>query len=489
VNFSKLGFTIHGEGAIYYSMSHTRLDQPSELELARQTLFEIPAKAADEPTAGAEGPPPKPRVQRAQRDQMEWLPMALDDLIPADHEARSVWEFVGKMNLSPLYERIAAVEGQPGRSPIDPKILMTLWLYATIRGVGSARQLDELCRHHSAYRWICGGVSVNYHTLADFRTQHAALLNQLLTDSVASLLSAGLIELNRVAQDGMRVRASAGSSSFRRRPTLEECQAEAQAQVAALQAELEEADSAASSRRQQAARKRAAREKAERVQQALEEMAKLEVQKESRQKGSKEKARTSTTDPEARKMKMADGGFRPAYNLQFSTTTDTQVIVGVDVTNSGNDGGLMAPMNGQIHERYGKSPDETIVDGGFSTLKDIETLTTAEDGTTVYAPVKDEEKKRTKGEDPFAALPGDTAAIAAWRQRMGTAEAKEIYKERAATAECVNAIARNRNLWFIRVRGLVKARAVALWYALAHNLRRALALCAEAEKLSLAAAN
>ena len=448
-------------------------------------MFELPAKAANKP----EGPPPKPRVQRAQRDQMEWLAMAVDDLIPRDHEARSVWEFAEKLDLSPLYARIAAVEGQPGRNPIDPKILMALWLYATIDGVCSARKLDELCKHHHVYRWICGRVSVNYHTLADFRTEHGELLDQLLTESVAALLSAGLVELNRVAQDGMRVRASAGSSSFRRRATLEESYAQAQAQLEALRAETEQTDPTTSNRRQQAARQRAVREKTARLQQALEEMAKLETQKESRQKGSKEKARVSTTDPEARKMKMADGGFRPAYNLQFSTTTDTQVIVGVDVINSGNDGGQMAPMNEQIHERYGKSPAETIVDGGFSTLQDIETLTTSEQGTTVYAPVKDEEKKRTKGEDPFAPRPGDTAAIAAWRQRMGTAEAKEIYKQRAATAECVNAIARNRNLWFIRVRGLVKARAIALWYALAHNLRRALALRAEAEQLRLLAAS
>jgi transposase len=465
-------------------MSNTTL-QSSDSQSPQQTLFELPNRVADKP----EGPPPKPRVQQAQRDQMEWLPMALDDLISKDHEARSVWEFVGKMNLSPLYARIAAVEGQPGRNPIDPKILMALWMYATIDGVGSARRLDELCRHHHAYRWLCGGVSVNYHTLADFRTQHVELLSQLLTESVASLLSAGLIELNRVAQDGMRVRASAGSSSFRRRATLEECYAAAQAQVEALRAELEEADPAASNRRQEAARQRAVREKAARLQQALEEMAKLEAQKESREKGSKEKARVSTTDPEARKMKMADGGFRPAYNVEFSTTTDTQVIVGVDVTNSGSDGGQLAPMNEQIYERYDKSPDESLVDGGFATLKDIETLTTSEHGTTVYAPVKDEEKKRKQGENPFAPRPGDTASIAAWRQRMGTAEAKEIYKERAATAECVNAIARNRNLWFIRVRGLVKARAIALWYALAHNLRRTLALCAEARQLSSQAAS
>jgi hypothetical protein len=283
----------------------------------------------------------------------------------------------------------------------------------------------------------------------------------------------------------MKVRASAGSSSFHRRKKLEECNTDAQQQVAALRAELEEADPAATSRRERAARQRAVRERAERLQRALEEMAKLEAQKESRQKGSKDKARISTTDPESRMMKMPDGGFRPALNMQFSTTTDTQVIVGVEVVNSGSDGGQWAPMNEQIYERYGKSPEESTADGGFSTLEDIETLTTSEHGTVVYAPVKEEEKKRKKGEDPFAPRRGDSAAVAAWRQRMGTAAAKEIYKQRASTAECVNAIARNRNLWFLRVRGLVKARAIALWYALAHNLRRAVALRAKAKELSL----
>lgn len=466
---------------------NTSTNQVSDMELPQRTLFEMPVEAPDRPVEKQEGAPARPRLQRAERHQMEWLPMTLDDLIPQGHEARSVWEFVEKMNLVPLYARIAAVEGRPGRDTIDPKILMALWLYATIDGVGSARKLDVLCKHHHAYRWLCGGVSVNYHTLADFRTAHVELLDQLMTESVASLLSAGLVELKRVAQDGMRVRASAGSSSFRRRPKLEECYVEAQRQIEALRAESEEADPATSSRREQAARQRAARERAERLEQALKEMTKLEAQKESREKGSKEKARVSMTDPEARVMKMANGGFRPAYNVQFSTTTDTQVIVGVEVINSGSDGGQLAPMNEQIYERYGNSPEESVVDGGFSTLEDIDTLTTSEHGSTVYAPVKDEEKKRQQGEDPFAPRPGDSQAVAMWRQRMGTAEAKEIYKERAATAECVNAIARNRNLRFIRVRGLVKARAIALWYVLAHNLRRALALRAESRALSLQA--
>src|SRR5204862_6056425 len=131
-------------------------------------------------------------------------------------------------------------ERAPGRAPIDPKILMTLWLYATTEGIGSARQIDELCREHDAFRWIAGDVSTNYHALSDFRTGHVELLDKLLTDNVAVLIAEGLVDLNRVAQDGMRVRASAGAASFRRRRTLEESYAEDRAQGEALRAGLDE---------------------------------------------------------------------------------------------------------------------------------------------------------------------------------------------------------------------------------------------------------
>lgn len=348
---------------------------------------------------------------------------------------------------------------------------MALWLYATIDGVGSARELDRLCTEHLVYQWICGDVSVNYHTLADFRTDHGPLLDQLLSGSVAALMHQGLVDLKRVAQDGMRVRASAGSSSFRRRATLEKCLEEARGQVAALKSESE-TDPAAGGRRQRAARERAARERAERVALALEELAELESKKEARQEGTKAKARASTTDPEARTMKMADGGFRPAYNVQFATDVRSRVIVGVEVVNAGGDGGQMLPMVEQIEGRYEETPGEYLVDGGFATVGDIEAVGGSERGTTVYAPVKDERKKREAGIDPFAPRARDSAPVAAWRVRMGTVEAQEIYKDRASTAEWVNAQARNRGLQQFRVRGLLKARAVALWYALAHNIMR-----------------
>jgi len=431
-------------------------------------LFELSgnSSAEAEPAVPGRG---RPRLRTANRQQIVFRAAPLDALISSDHPARVVWDYVLGLDLDPLYDRIKAVEGRPGRAPIDPKILMALWLYATVEGVGSARQLDGLCRDHAAFQWIVGDVSTNYHTLADFRTDHGELLDDLLTKSVAALVTEDLVDLNRVAQDGMRVRASAGAASFRRRPTLEEALAQAEAQVEALRAEVEE-DPAAADRREKGARQRVARERTERIKAALERLPELEAKKKA---GEKDKARCSTTDPEATVMKMADGGFRPAYNVQFSTATDSQVIVGVDVETTGSDAGQMAPMVEQVKERYETVPGEVLVDGGFAQHDQIEAVSAPAMGCTVYAPVP---KPKDPQVDRHAPKPGDSAAVAAWRERMGTDQAKAIYKERAATAECVNAQARGRGLLRLLVRGLAKVKAIALWHALAHNLLRAAAL-------------
>ncbi|MGH7134582.1 MAG: IS1182 family transposase [Pirellulales bacterium] len=417
------------------------------------------------------------RLRLPERNQVEIRFLALDQLLPDDHQARLVWAYVEGLDLTPLYQAIQARQGVAGRDANDPRILMALWLYATFDGVGSARRLDQLCQESLPYQWLAGGVSMNYHSLADFRVEHVALLDQLLTDGVAALLHQGLAQLTRVAQDGMKVRASAGSSSFRRRATLAQCLEEAQAQVAALKTASEE-DAAAVSRRQQAARERAARERQQRVQTALQEAEQLAQRRQEveRSKGVPAKPeRASTSDPEARTMKMGDGGFRPAYNAQFATTTVGGVIVGVAVTSSGSDSGQMPQMVDQLHKRYGRVPQEMLADGGFATLDDIQTVHEQQE-VKVYAPIKDEDKKREQGVDPYAPRPRDKEGVALWRQRMGTAEAKVIYRERASAAEWVNAMARNRGLYQVRVRGRLKVLAVLLWQALAHNLLRALAL-------------
>ena len=410
-----------------------------------------------------------PRVQRPNRAQLEFRPVDLEGLLPADHRARIVWEFVEGLDLSALYAEIRAVEGSAGRPAIDPAILMALWLYATLDAVGSARAIERLCEQHDAYRWIAGGVSVNYHTLADFRVEPVEVLDRLLTTSVATLMAEGLVELTRVAQDGIRVRASAGAASFRRRERLETCVAEATAQVEALKQEVHD-DPGATARRQEAARHRAVRERQERVAKALAQLPEIEAKKRGDDKGH---ARASTTDADARVMKMADGGFRPAFNGEFATDTATQIIVGVDATNAGSDLGELAPMVKQLDGRYGQVPAEMLVDGGFASHEAIEQVSAPAIGCTVYAPVP---KPKDPTRERYHACPGDSAAVGAWRARMGTAEAQAIYKERAATAECVNALARNRGLRQFLVRGLPKVNAVLLWFALAHNLMRSVAL-------------
>jgi transposase len=442
---------------------------PSCLEAAG-VLFDLGAAVTppDDARTGSTA-----RFRRAEREQIVMRNVALDDLLPKDHGARMLWQYVEGLDLTPLYQKILAVEGGKGRTPADPRILFALWLYATVEGVGSARGLARLCEEHVAYQWLAGDVPMNYHTLADFRTGHPEFLDGLLTRSVATLMEQELVDLNRVAQDGMRVRASAGASSFRRRPSLERCLRHAKEQVARLRAEIE-ADPARGHSQQQQAQARAASERAERIQRALDRLPELEAKKKPAEKS---QARASTTDPDATVMKMADGGFRPAYNVQFATDTASKVIVGIDVITSGSDAGQMPPMVQQIEERHDHVPNEMLVDGGFAKHEDIETVSKPELGTTVYAPVP---KSRNAEIDEHAPHRRDTPVITEWRQRMATPQAQAIYKERAATAELANAQARNRGLWQFRVRGLAKVKTMALWYALAHNLMRAVALRAAA---------
>lgn len=416
---------------------------------------------------------PPVRVKRPERRQVQWRDASLDQLVPQDHRVRLVWAYVEAIDTRPLYQSIQAVEGGVGRDAVDPRILLALWMFATIEGVSSARHLARLCERDVVYQWICGEVGVNYHLLADFRAQQGAFLEQLLTDTIATLLQQNLITLETVAQDGMRVRASAGSSSFRRQKTLEKCREEAAAHLQQLRNEDDD-HPAASQTRQRAAADRAARERAEQVAAALQQLAELQAQKEERKKGTSEDARCSTTDPEARRIKMANGGFQPAYNVQFATTGETRLIVAVAVTNNGSDGGQLATMHTTLSQRYGQPPRRHLVDGGFATIEDITQVERA--GTQVFAPQLYEARILQRGGDPHARRARDTDEMAAFRQRMATEEAKAIYKQRPSIAEFPNAQCRNYGLQQFRVRGLEKVRAVSLWYAVVFNFQRLVAL-------------
>ena len=412
------------------------------------------------------------RIVRAIRNQAEFVMEELDAVVPEDHVVRAIWAFLERLDLSDFYAVIRAVPGRPGRPASDPMALLALWVYATVEGVGSARRLGRLCEEHNGFRWMRGGVPVDYHLLSDFRRNHERDLDDLLSQIVAVLMDAGLVKLEEVAQDGMRVRAGAGSGSYRRKERLEHVLEEAQAQVKRLAQEREHPDTGVS-KRKRAARERAARERKERVEHALRELPAVQAAKERQAKraGKARRAklngpRVSTTDPEARVMKMPDGGFRPAHNVQLATDVESQIIVGIDVINRGTDQGEALAMEEQVVRRTGRHPGAYLVDGGYVDLDQIDTLEGK--GVRVYAP-----PKQRKDGQPVSWKRGTTPPVQAWRERMESEEGKAIYRHRASSAECVNALARERyGLQRFRVRGLAQATCAVLLMVITHDLLR-----------------
>jgi transposase len=405
-----------------------------------------------------------PRLRRPDRRQTFLEPVNLDERVAADHRVRVVWAVVEKLDLTRFSDGLVNRGSTPGRSAADPALLVALWLYATIENVGSARRLDRLCREHDAYRWLCGGVSMNHHTLSDFRVRHEAALDDLFTQMITALVSQALVTVERLSQDGMRVRASAGSSSFRRRQSLERLQAEARAHVVRVKREFEADDE--TSPRARAARQRAAQEKLARIDAALAMLPELEaIKRNATGKPSRQReARVSTTDAEARRMKLPGGAVQPAYNVQFGTDVASRAIVAVEVVNTGSDAQQSEPIRVQAEKRTGRKVKEHLFDGGFVNKDQIGVAESG--GVAIYTPLP----KNGDGE-PCVSGRKDSAGVAAWRRRMTTAGAQQIYHQRAATAETVNAETRTyRGLGRFLVRGLRKVRCVALWSALAYNL-------------------
>jgi transposase len=413
---------------------------------------------------------------------MTWS--SLDERLDPDSQARVVWSLVCRLDLDAWLKDIKAVDHHVGRDATDPRLLVALWVFATLKGIGSARELARLCKDHLAYQWLCGGVSVNYHMLADFRSQGGDKWDELLTQIVATLMSEDLVTMDRVAQDGMKVRADAGKSSFRRQGRLDELLEEARLQVQTLK-ELAETNPDELTKRQFAARHRAAKDRQARIEEAGRQCEELRQQREKSAKQSGRKptvARASTTDPEARVLSFSDGGYRPGYNVQYATDTATGIVVGVEVTNAGTDNEQMPPMLDQLEERYDRLPDEVLVDGGFASLDAIDA--TEKRGVVVYAPVKNEEKQTKAGQDPYARKKTDTDATAAWRKRMGEEASKSLYRLRSQTAEWVNALCRNRGFLRMPVRGRERCQIVATIFAITHNLIQQGNVRAEAAKVT-----
>jgi len=411
---------------------------------------------------------------------MALVPLCPDHLVPPGHPVRTVAAVVATMDMSAFHASIQAVEGEPGRDATDPALLVGLWLYAAIRGVGSARRLADLCEESRPFQWLCGGVTVNHHLLSDFRVEHGDALDALFTDCIAALVEKGLVKVKRISQDGVRVRAGAGAASFRREARLAELVEKARGHMAELRQQAQDPEYAATvSARRRAARERAARGRQERLEEALAALPELKRRQEEAARKAGDGARgrqirareprVSTTDPEARVMKMPNGGFNPAYNAQLATDTESRAIVGVNVTNEGSDSaGLSEPMREQVEARSGRKVQEHLLDGGYLRTEDLERA--HGENVALFVPPKPARTPGRRGRE-LEPRPGDNEAVRAWKERMSGAEGKAIYKERASTSETVNADVRcHRGLGPLPVRGLKKVRCVVLWIALAYNV-------------------
>jgi transposase len=420
------------------------------------------------------------RLRKPERSQLAMVAQCADDLVRALHPVRTVMAVVEKLDVSGFCEPIRARKGIAGRDATDPRLLVGLWLYACVRGIGSARELARRCEESAPFRWLCGGVSVNHRLLSDFRTDHADALDGLFTQVLVSLVDKKLVRVSRISQDGVRIRVSAGSSSFRREERLQQLLVQAQQQVLELRKQLESpAQSAAMTARQRAARTRAAESRQQRLEQAIAQLPELKKkQAEAAQRAGQGKCgdqirarqpRVSTTDAATRGMKMANGGFNPAANVQLATDTESRAILGVEVSNEGSDSaGLSEPMRQQVEQRTGGKVEQHLVDGGYLRMEDI--VDAHQQGVELFVPPKPARNPQNRGHE-LEPKAGDSEAIRAWKQRMESEEGKKIYKQRAATSETVNAELRTyRGLAPLTVRGLNKIKCVALWCALAYNL-------------------
>jgi transposase len=499
--------------------------------LAIESQPEAQAKQESETRVG------KPRYEVIDREQLCWRPIDIERLIGADHAARAVWEFIGRLDLRAYQEEARAVEGKAGRPGWEPRLVVSLWVYAYSQGIGSARAIEELCQWEPAYQWLTGSRVINAHTLSDFRVKHDTALNGLFVQTLGLLSVEGLITLERVMQDGTKIRAKAAADSFRRQQRVEQALKEAKAQVAAVEAMSEEEGS----RRMAKARQRAARERQERLEQALKEFEQLEKEDKD-----KEHRRVSTSDPEARVMKQPGGGYAPSYNVQIGTDAKNGVVVAVGVVQAGNDFEQLEPGIDRVQDNLKETPKEVVTDGGYVSKDTIVAM--KERAIEYIAPCVDEAGKGQSSYDnrgvsgeyhssrfiydaqtnsylcpqgkilsyegkeqrhlqisyryrakrldcegcPMKSqcCPGnrvvgrsvhrseELAEVAEFRHKMQSEQARAIYKTRAQVAETPNLwIKAKFGLRQFSVRGLVKVGMEALWACLTYNIRVWMRLC------------
>lgn len=425
------------------------------------------------------------RILRPERGQLRWEMVDLDSQLPPDHRARLVWAFVSGLDLSAFHAAIKARDDVAGRPASDPAVLLSLWLYATVDGIGAARAIARLCEQHAAYRWLCGGVPVNHNLLSEFRRESGARLDRLLTQSLSSLIVEGLITLEEVAIDGTKVQARAGKSSLAQRKRLDRIEAAVGERVATLKRALED-DAGGLERRRQERGLRAAEEKAARIKRAQDRLAEMEREKAERakshakQEAEKSAPSVSISDPEARSMRMADGATRLAWNVQVATAKG--FVVTIDPTDRRNDTGLAPGLVEQIEQRCGGTPARLLADGSAMTQDDIVSFSQSHPGLEVYSPLPREREDVTAETLRKRAWKhrNEPAPVQDWRLRMASEMGKLVYRRRKLT-EHAHAKMKNRGFARMLVHGIAKVRAVCLLHALAHNLlhahhRRAIAV-------------
>lgn len=481
------------------------------------------------------------RLKLVNREQMVLRPMDVERLVPEDHEVRAIWEFVGRLDLSRYYEDIEVVEGEAGRSASDPRLLISLWIYAYSKGVSAAREISRLSEYDPAYQWLTGMEPINYHTLSDFRIRHKEALDELFTQVLGLLSVEGLISLERVMHDGVKVKACGSGDTFRREERIRAHLELAREQVEQM-GDPRTAEEV--SPRVAKARQRAAREKQQRLEKALEELEKIRACKSGQEE--KKKARVSMSDPEARIMKQSDGGYAPSYNVQITTDAKEKLIVGAAVSQCASDYGELIPAVEKVEENMGCGPEQIVVDGGFISRenilvmgeKKIDLIGPIGDGAEqsagqlnrrgvevafrpeafrydggsdtytcpagkVFRPDGKEEQPgrinyryRARGADcqacafrerccPQSGTRGrcirravDDPVVVAHMEKMQTEEAKQIYRQRGEVAEFPNAWIKDKiGLRQFRLRGLIKVGMEVLWACLTYNIKQWIRLC------------
>jgi len=414
------------------------------------------------------------RVIGPDRAQLRWEMVDLDSQLPDDHRARLVWAFVQGLDLGEFYDRIKARDEVAGRPATDPQVVLAVWLYATMEGIGTARAIDRLCQQHAAYRWLCGGAPINHDLLATFRRENAATLDRLLSQSLTGLIAEKLITLEELTIDGTKVRARAGRGSMSKRKRLENIEKVVAERVAELKGELDK-DPAEPERQRKRRALQAAEERVRRIERAHQKLAELVQEQAARAKRhAKEEAekgapKVSVSDPEARVMRLADGAVAPAWNVQVATTNG--FIVAIDPTDRRNDGGLAPGLVEKIVERCGRVPQRLLADTTAMTQEDIVKLDAHYPQMTVYSPPPPERTEVTaetlrkrrwrRRREP--------AAVQAWRTRMASEDGQQTYRRRKLT-ERAHGIIKNRGMSRFLVHGRDKVRAICLLQALALNL-------------------